>query len=214
DEVVFRALNGSLAWGSVWQGFWAIANWRPFDLVSGVVVIMLTMQCLRGDDGGRFVHERLASLALFGLVIAAIKIFAFEIVIGEVLNYDRVSPSRVLEGAVFLSKKITWVKAKDASGSSFPGDHAFVLSMMMAFVWIHGRRRMGLLALVCFFPFYLPRLVGGAHWATDVLVGGGALTLIGVGLWFGSPLHGAMVGLLMRWTPRPLALMARGLGFK
>ena len=35
DESIFRFLNGTLAYGAAWQGFWAIANWRPFDLVAG-----------------------------------------------------------------------------------------------------------------------------------------------------------------------------------
>ncbi len=178
------------------------------------MVLIFTIHVLRGDDQGRFVRERLASLMLFGLVIASIKIFAFEIVVGEVLDYNRASPSRVLEGAVFLSRQVDWITPKDASGHSFPGDHAFVLSMMTIFVWVHGRWRMGMLAFLCFFPFYLPRLVGGAHWVTDVIVGGGALTLIGCALWFGTPLHRWMVGLLVRLTPKPLELMARGLGYE
>jgi hypothetical protein len=43
DIAIFRALNPSLAEPGLWQTFWAITNWRPFDIVTALIVFGLVI---------------------------------------------------------------------------------------------------------------------------------------------------------------------------
>ena len=79
------------------------------------------------------------------------------------------------------------IDTKDFSPACFPGDHAFVLLTVTSFFWYVGRRRDALVASLLAAVFLLPRLVGGAHWASDVVVGSGTAALL-AGSWaFATP---------------------------
>jgi membrane-associated phospholipid phosphatase len=66
---------------------------------------------------------------------------------------------------------------KDGSSKSFPGDHGTTALLFAAsFTYLAGWR-LGLLA--CFYAAFLclPRLITGAHWLSDIVVGSGSITL-------------------------------------
>jgi membrane-associated phospholipid phosphatase len=69
---------------------------------------------------------------------------------------------------------------KDSATRSFPGDHASVLLIWAMFMSFFARNWRLLLVWVMAVIFMLPRLVAGAHWGSDALVGGVFLSLLGL----------------------------------
>ncbi|MGN7610777.1 phosphatase PAP2 family protein [Magnetococcales bacterium HHB-1] len=187
DQQIYRYLNGSLLWGESWQAFWAIANWRPFDLVPGTIILIMLGLWLRQSPSLKEANRRIIQIALFALLIGFIKVVSFEIIV-DLFDFRRLSPTRIFDDGLRLTEMVTWIKTKDSSGSSFPGDHALVMILLTGFFFFHQGRKAGFQALVLLFPFYLPRLVGGAHWSTDILIGSLCLGLLGLAWWRGSPL--------------------------
>ena len=71
----------------------------------------------------------------------------------------------------------------------FPGDHGYGVMAMILFIWLFGNWRRGHVAALFLFPFVLPRIVSGAHWATDVTVGSLVQFLILLSLIYGTSFH-------------------------
>ena len=205
DAAVFHYLNGTLDSGPLWHGFWAILNWRPFDLVAGLLILFFLLWWLR-EGGRRCLRERVATFLLFALLLVATNV-VFQVIL-QLLEYRRISPSGVFESAIRLSHVVTWIHPKDYSGLSFPSDHAFVLISSVVFFWFHGGPRLGLVVGITLVPFVLPRLVGGGHWLTDTLVGATFMSLISLSWWFTTPLHAHLTHWASRVGKKPLALLA------
>ncbi len=208
DAAVFYALNGSLASGTLWQGFWAIVNWRPFDLVAGLILLMLLWRWLGAESprDAAVIADKLAAFIAFVLLVILTNLLFQQIL--HLLEYRRVSPSGALPGAIRLSHIVTWIKPKDYSGLSFPSDHGFVLIAAMVFFWRQGGRSLGLLAVWTLIPFVLPRLVGGGHWLTDTLVGATLMALVSLSLWFATPAHRFFARKLRSTAGKQLMFMA------
>lgn len=215
DRRVFYTLNGSLADGGAWTRFWAMANHRAFDLASALLVAILY---------GRFAlsarRQYLAErIALF------LAIFLFTIVMIEISNttleeLNRHSASMVLEPVYRLTELVPDIEAKDYSASSFPGDHATVLLMFTGFFWFAAGWRYGAVMALIALLFSMPRVVGGAHWLTDDVVGSGTVALVGLAWFFGTPLHRIVQGWMMplgrrlasvvEWVLRPFTSHHQG----
>lgn len=184
DFAVYGALNPPLAAAGAWQTFWAVANWRPFDLVSAAVIFGFVLAWLRADAGSH-VHARLAQFLAFCVLLLIGK--AFDHLLLELTGYRRQSPTLVFPDAVRLSEIVTWLPVKDRGSTVFPGDHAFVIFATVGFIRICIGRGAGLLAALLLVPFTLPRLIVGAHWTTDIAVGGLAMALVLLALSYATP---------------------------
>lgn len=191
DASVFYFLNGSLSEGYYWQLFWSAANYRASDLVPALYLLGLYGYLTFSDDSS----ERAKYIAVFIMiaiftpsVIEFVKIF---------ISTDRVSPSLVLEPVYRLRELIPWIDAKDASRGSFPSDHALVLYLWTGYIWFYAGWRYGLFTFMLSFLFLLPRLVSGAHWLTDDIIGGGAVALVSIGWLFFTPAQRILMKLLM-----------------
>ena len=118
----------------------------------------------------------------FQLIIAFVYIFFFfyltkNVLFPAYLTYDRLSPSLVLQG-ISIREMISFGHyVKTEAHYSFPGNHALTFFMWCGFMCLYGgwRWRIGSICLAIFFS--LPRLIVGAHWFTDVFVGGLFLAL-------------------------------------
>jgi len=105
-----------------------------------------------------------------------------------IFSEGRLSPTLVLEPHYKLTELVPWINAKDASSRSFPGDHATVLLLFSIFIHAFcGRRYAWIYILVIIFS--LPRLVSGAHWFTDVMIGGAATALMVAPLTIVTPIR-------------------------
>ncbi len=174
DTAVFHSLNGSLKDSKSSQTFWAIANNRMFDLVSAFLMIgIYSIYVLKGSP-----EEKLKRIK-GGLYMSISMIFGI-LLFKLLFTFERYSPTKLpLEGALKLSEfdHITW-DLKDSSKKSFPGDHSTVLFMIAIFISYYARRWYGVAAIIVAGLFVLPRMVGGGHWFTDIIVGGGTIALI------------------------------------
>ena len=183
DQSIFFSLNGSLVTYPETQFFWAVANERTFDLVPGL--LLLSLLAWHAFSGPRDDWALRWADCLFMIFYIVLSIQLWHLA----LDVDRQSPTLVLSPAHRLTELVPAIDAKDESDRSFPGDHATVMWMVTGlFCFIAGRKH-GVIAAVIALIFIWPRIVGGAHWFTDVAVGGGSIALMMVGLAFGTKLY-------------------------
>lgn len=191
DLAVFQLLNTPVHETGLWAHIWGIASMRPVDL--GVGLLMLAIM-LRGDLVLRAEHVRLALFAFITtlLVMLLIRVGFADLV--RLLDWQRASPSLVVEGAARLTELFpTWEARwdmKDSASRSFPGDHASVLLLWALFLSGAARGWRLLLVWALALLLIMPRLVAGAHWASDALVGGALLSLLGLAWGSYTPLAG------------------------
>jgi membrane-associated phospholipid phosphatase len=182
DDRLFWFLNGSLAGGAAWQGFWAAANNRVVDAFSALLMIGLFAHFARLNSGNNKDAIAAVFVLLVGLVIAGVQL-------GKAMPIDRLSPTLLYPGSLRLSELVYWIPTKDASADSFPGDHATALLIFAGVITLYLPRAYAALAWLIFFVFMTPRLVSGAHWLTDDLVGSVAVAGFVLSVVFATPLH-------------------------
>lgn len=190
DTWAFHALNDNLRDKPLTQIFWALANVKLADLFGAAFIISFSLLYVF-DDGKKHTVERLAQLFYyliwFEIGILCLKEVLFHLLVA--VNFLRDSPSLVFSNTVLLSKAVPWLKIKDSSHWSFPSDHAFIVLEWAGFIWFYCGWRLGLLAFISSWFFILPRLIGGAHWISDVLVGSAPIALVFVASACFTPLY-------------------------
>lgn len=203
DLAVFRLTNESLAWGYPWQVIWALTNHRAFDAVAGSVFMVIFLFFI---FRGRGLEVRCIRLAA-GAFIFAWTVMVLDFSSDWVFNFRHPSPTLVMEGALRLSELVPWVKLKDASGASFPGDHGTALIMFTVLTGFYAGWRLGGIAALAAVFFVLPRLMSGAHWFSDVAVGSVSVALVGLALALATPLHALVIRALSSVISRCVELL-------
>jgi len=212
DFSLFSLLNEPLATNGAWRLTWAVASTRPFDLLVGVILLLLL---IRGDWIFKASQARAAT---FGFLCAAVVLVVVRILYAKIahkLGWQHASISRLSEGAVHLgdyfpSWQGTVFTIKDASARSFPGDHASVLLIWALFLTLFARTSLqwvviwGLALLLM-----LPRLVAGAHWSQDDYIGGVQMALVALAWSCFTPLAAKGSAALVRWTDPLFRLAAK-----
>lgn len=186
DQALFFQLNGSLADGGSWARFWAWANVRAADSVAALIILAsLTFT-------GLGLQRRQLQPALIGFVLLMVLMFLVRRSLHEwalAQGLSGQSPSLVLQPAYMLSELAPDIPTKDRSGRSFPGDHAAVLLCWVGMLALNLRHKVfALIPLGLALLLMLPRVVGGAHWASDNLVGGTFTALVTLSWAFCTPL--------------------------
>jgi Kdo2-lipid A phosphotransferase len=188
DLSVFLTLNGSLAEAGAWQTFWVLSNSRYFDVVPAALLLGIFASWMFSGS-----PQEMRSRFRLGLMMALFNVLWLQVMMKGTLETLRDSPSLVVPEAIRIGPLIDWIpRVKDYSNHSFPGDHAAV-GLLVALIVLHaaGWRR-GLLTLAVALFFSLPRLFGGGHWLTDVVIGGGFGAFTGIAVFL----------LLRRFWPR------------
>ena len=189
DSTIYYFLNGTLKDGKNWQLFWAVTNVRIFDIAAGLLVLVMLLFYMYTDGNLENKAKPLNKLIPF-IVFITLAIIVNKIIFSGVLgflDYHRQSPSLVLDGGVRLSEIITSFEFKDTSKDCFPGDHATVLMCSAAYFFIYGNKKLGLISCFILLPFILPRLIVGAHWFTDCLVGSTFILINSFNIWINIP---------------------------
>lgn len=183
DLHVFVMMDNSIkAWGWWWHGFWALLSVRTLDLLPLFLMLIVFWK----EDAVFQRSERLSGL------IGFVSLLLLMLFVREMLDWyiesaqlKRASPTALVEGAQRLSQFYPNLSLKDWSSDSFPGDHAAVLFVWLGYCLFFVRNRWSVFVLIVSAIFILPRLVAGAHWFSDVMVGGLsiALSTLSIGLY-------------------------------
>ncbi|MBS0619936.1 MAG: phosphatase PAP2 family protein [Verrucomicrobia bacterium] len=187
DVAFFKWVNGSLANRPNWQLFWALANHKYADWLEDIVILCFFITYVRSATKG-LQRRRIAELLFCVLYIAAIIFFVNRVLFRENLSIPRLSPTLVVEDSVRLSREIPWFSIKDDSSKSFPGDHGTTAILFAASFSCLAGWRLGILASLYAAFLCMPRLITGAHWFSDVVVGSGSIALLFLSWAFCSPL--------------------------
>jgi membrane-associated phospholipid phosphatase len=202
DACVFHTLNEPLTTHILWLYTWAIASLRPFDIAVGLVLLTFTLR------GNWVFKPGQVRIAFFGLITALATLLVLRELFTkaiETAGLQHASPSDVLTYAVHISDYFqAWEhkwELKDRSGASFPGDHASVLLLWGLFMTAFSKKpvQLGITWLLVVL-FMTPRLVAGAHWASDDYIGGLAMALLAMAWTVYSPLAYRASTLLLRLT--------------
>lgn len=211
DVQVFRLLNAPLATSTLWARIWAVGSMRLTDLAAGCIMLGCIIKggwIFSGAQVRRALYAFLPVLAL--LLLIRVGPFA-ELV--KFMHWQHSGPSLVIAGAVRLSELFpAWDAVwhiKDSSVRSFPGDHASVLLLWVLFLWPYASGRQRLLIGGLGVLFLLPRLVSGAHWISDILIGGIAVSLLAFGWGFCTPYAAKAADLLERLSAPLLRQLGR-----
>jgi Kdo2-lipid A phosphotransferase len=194
DEATFRVLNGSLRPGSLASHAWAWLNIRASDLIPAILIYVLAVTAagrMQYQPRMQFIYRGLALAMVMLAVITVENLIEF-----SVFSYHRASPTLVMDNVVRLSEIVPF--AKDFSPKSFPGDHGYVLICFSVFFARAAAPRYAIAAVGIAIFFSLPRLIGGAHWLTDIVVGSGAKALLTTGWLVATPLWDRLAAWLER----------------
>ena len=183
DQAVFFFLNGSLADGTAWQTYWAAANTRQFDAVMALFILVLYAWFVLAGN-----REQAVDRISIGVIMTVLTMVAI-LFSKQFLDIDRMGPSTSLTPAILLSDFVDAFEFKDASNSSFTSDHAIGLFITTFLMWRYGGRKLGIPMLILTVYWLLPRMVVGAHWLTDSLVGSLFLCTLLLSWLLATPLH-------------------------
>ncbi|MCW8908527.1 MAG: hypothetical protein OQL28_14880 [Sedimenticola sp.] len=182
DEQLFWAMNRSLEWNRAWQQLWAVANNRAFDLVAGISMLLLFVHHALLNERERILHY----LSVLGVMFFVLLVL---LLISKELPIERPSATAQFPEALRLSQLVPEIPTKDYSSDSFPGDHGLVLLVCAGYALAYLPAGYGLLALLFMVLFTLPRLMSGAHWVTDEIVGAVSVGLPALAWLFATPLQ-------------------------
>jgi len=135
-----------------------------FDVVMGVMFIWM----LKKAKPKKIIPYLVAT---FTFLLASFY-YVNKKLISKFLAYDRFSPSLVLDGGIDILDKISFGGVKVEAHHCFPGDHATTFFLWVFFMWVFGGKKYGRVALAMAIFFCMPRIIVGAHWLTDVFIGG------------------------------------------
>ena len=178
DEGFARLLQAWACNSPLLQNFWAMANHRIADIVEDVFFLFFFLWLLKTTPS----QEKLRKTAEFlfvSLVTTAVILFINNFLFKQVVHIPRKSPSLVLDAFPRLSEQISWLQVKDKSKVCFPSDHATTALLFIANFLYLSKNKL-LRASACLYGTFLcfPRMVAGAHWITDILLGSASLVLL------------------------------------
>ncbi len=188
DTAIFKSMNHTLE-GHPWiQVFWAFVNHRKADLVEDVIFLLFFILAIYAAPKEKRIR-RTAEFLFCILFAASVIYFVNRTFLRNNVLIPRISPSLVVTSCTRLSKEVPWMIVKDETIASFPGDHATTLLFFTVLYTFYAGRRLGTYAALYAIFRILPRLIVGAHWASDIIVGSGCLVLFFLSLSLCTPFH-------------------------
>lgn len=205
DTAFFNLINPSLEGPRWWQLFWAYANSKGADWVEDICFLGFFTTFV--VSGSRFVRvQRVSGLIICTLYAIAVFLFFNHMLVRLNLHFYWPSPSVVFDHAVMLSEKVPWLHIKDSAQKSLPGDHATTALNFAFFYGYLARGRLALFAGIYAALLCLPRLITGAHWLSDILVGTVCISLFFMSWLFFTPLFHTLSGRVENFILRILSL--------
>ncbi len=187
DIAFFKMINSTLRDRPTWQLFWACANHKLADWVEDVCILAFFWAYVKQAHSSLRLRK-VAEVLFCALFIGAVICLVNQILFRENLQITRLSPSSVVDDCVRLSKEVSCMRVKDVSSKSFPGDHGTTALLFGASFSLLAGWRLGILASLYAAFLCMPRMITGAHWFSDVVVGSGTIAIITLSWAFCSPL--------------------------
>ncbi|MCH9612449.1 MAG: Lipid A 1-diphosphate synthase [Chlamydiia bacterium] len=204
----FLLLNSWIRESDVWQSFWGIGNCPITDWMYDIVMAGFFIHYIFNEKGKR--GYRFAQFFSALILVSCVLMFVNRHLFSTILDIPRLSPSNVIEGCVRLSQEIHWMHIKDSSGHCYPGDHGTTILLFCSSVHFLAGRKRGLFALFCSIPFLLPRLIVGAHWLTDVIMGSFLIALLYQAIFYYTPIFAMLADSLYAGGARIGSLFKQG----
>ena len=193
DSAIFFFFNRHLATDPAFLHLVAITNNRAFDAISLLAMGLLYLYFyLKQDAAGR------RRLVITGVVMLLTAVVLNQL--GHLLPVKHPSPTLTFDNIHRVSE-LTGIPTKDASGDSFPGDHGMMLIIFSCFMLRYFGRGAFAVALLITLVFSLPRVMIGAHWFTDIVVGSLSVVLVGASWVLMTPCSDWIVDRLNRLLP-------------
>ena len=199
DTWFFWMMNGSMIDHPNWQYIIVWANYRAADLVPALLTLLLYLHyCFKGKDYYEIIQRIVYGITILILLLITIIIFKFALFEGVLKYFElsnvlpRKSATYMFDNTVRLDLIFPEIRTKVTSKDSFPGDHATVLLFFAVFISYYSGKVYGSLSFLLAFIFIMPRLIGGAHWLSDILVGSISIVLASSSLYLGSSLHNSI----------------------
>ncbi|RAU31755.1 phosphatase PAP2 family protein [Enterobacter sp. ECC-175] len=194
DSGLFHFFNQELVKSRAFLWLVAITNNRAFDAIS-----LLAMGCLmlsfwlKADKSGR------RHIIIMGLVMLLTAVVVNQLA-QHLMPVKRASPTLYFTD-IYRVSELLHIPTKDASKDSFPGDHGMMLLIFSAFMLRYFGKKAFVIALIIVVVFILPRVMIGAHWLTDIVVGSLTAVLIGLPWCLMTPLSDRLIAIFDRYLP-------------
>lgn len=206
---LFVVLNGSMADAPLWSQIVAIANIRATDLATALLMALFLLK------GGWAIERNAVRRGFVGFVLLLIWLLLFREVLLSPLSqwagWKLPSPSMAVDGAISTASHVGPFRVKAGDRTSFPGDHAAVLFAWLGYLMLVGNRhrlwRWLVPAALLVLVMMLPRLIIGAHWLTDNLIGGLVIAALSLAWTCMTPL----LGLCLDWVMPAIERLIRQL---
>lgn len=194
---MFIYLNHPLTAGGTWTHFWAVLGSKRADRIGTFLLLLMLM--FPGQRKDEPLQSVFCGFLTLTLLLSPLRSWFAEI--PELFGYTDHSPSLVVAGAQSLNQLCPHAHVKDHAFNSFPADHATALLSWMTMILLRQRGwRMSALAIGVAVVCTLPRLIAGAHWLSDVVVGAGSILILLFSWAYASP----VIGWLHYWVAQLL----------
>jgi membrane-associated phospholipid phosphatase len=194
DKKTFITLNNIVKRFPQTRWITALCTTHRFDFFTDIIMLFTIYNAIQLDGPDNSRREgfiRFGSYAVITFILY--KVVAYLMV--TFIKPRRKSPTLVL-GGYRLSKLDTSMNLKDSSPESFPGDHTAIVMLFSAYMMTFKSLYFSVLSVVFAVLCSIPRLISGAHWLTDALIGATSIVSIVLGIYYGTPLHHVSTKLL------------------
>ncbi len=193
DKSVFYFFNNLLSENKAFMYLVAFVNLRAFDSVAFIFMLLIFYSYYRHCNA-----QGKRRMFCIGIAMLASAVIAKQC--DMEIPVERPSPTVFFDNVNLVSQLSGW-PTKDRSGDSFPGDHGMMLLIFSAYMLKYfGRAAFGK-CLAVFVVFSLPRIMGGAHWLTDVAVGSVSIVLVVLSWLLLTPASDKFIGWLEPKVP-------------
>ena len=186
DLYFFEFFNQGLVGHDFLQALFAFFNHRSVDIFTAILMSFPIFHYLHSGKECDFSLRLSRTLSFF--LYAFFALIFLKLCMKNIFSVRRLSPSLSVDFVVRLSSVFPWMTIKDASKNSFPGDHTTVLMIWAGFIYATCSWKYRIQAFFLVIIASFPRLISGAHWLSDDLVGGGVLCMIILSWAFASPI--------------------------
>ncbi|WNK19342.1 phosphatase PAP2 family protein [Halomonas piscis] len=172
DDAVFWFFNHTISVDNPrWNVLLAALNNRKFDMVIMFAMLAIMVSASYRDRQGGY--RRWFGIGVTMLITAGL----MNELVRNLITYSHPSPTKVFDDANLLSQLVHFA-TKDQAGNSFPGDHGIMAMIFAAFMLTFGDRATRIASLLLVACAVVPRVMAGAHWLSDVLVGSLSIVLL------------------------------------